>query len=157
MIDYNEQNNPSYERPSIEEIKADRQKLKIKNNKMKHLFLPYELAVIAKEKGFNEDCLKYYDYDKTLKDPNMVTVGRCNNELFVDLCAAPLYQQITDWFLDSHNLDIVVYYSKGVNCFQYYITDIKSNRGINTCDKEYKTKYEALNAVIKEVLNIIQK
>ncbi len=27
---------------------------------MKHLFIPYELAVIAKQKGFNEECLAYY-------------------------------------------------------------------------------------------------
>lgn len=27
---------------------------------MKHLFVPYEIAVIAKEKGFDEPCLGYY-------------------------------------------------------------------------------------------------
>lgn len=29
---------------------------------MKNLFIPYELAVIAKEKGFNEDCLAAYSF-----------------------------------------------------------------------------------------------
>ncbi len=40
---------------------------------MKHLFVPYELAVIAKEKGFNEECFKYF------LDQNIVKGGMSNN------------------------------------------------------------------------------
>ncbi len=29
---------------------------------MKDLFLSYELALIAKQKGFNEDCLAFYAF-----------------------------------------------------------------------------------------------
>ena len=31
---------------------------------MKHLFLPYNLALLAKEKGFDEEVLGWYNTDK---------------------------------------------------------------------------------------------
>jgi len=34
---------------------------------MKTPFIPYELAVIAKEKGFNEKCFAWYNYSDNLQ------------------------------------------------------------------------------------------
>lgn len=66
---------------------------------MKHLFIPYELAVIAKEKGFNDECLSGYDKDK---QPLI-----CNPSEF-GILPAPLYQQIVDWFREKHNIYIEI-------------------------------------------------
>lgn len=71
---------------------------------MKHLFIPYELAVIAKEKGFNDYCLNAYNdrgkmpySDKHCK----------NSSLLNGFVAAPLYQQIVDWFMTEHKLQVL--------------------------------------------------
>jgi len=59
---------------------------------MKHLFVPYELALKLKEKGFDEYCLRtQWDFD--------ITQSRVNIGL-------PLYQQVIDWFRESHGIMI---------------------------------------------------
>ncbi len=66
---------------------------------MNNLFLPYELALIAKQKGFNEDCFGGFNAYKELR---FDYVGLVNNKQFSmppqNHVAAPLYQQIIDWF-----------------------------------------------------------
>jgi len=97
---------------------------------MKDLFLPYELAVKLKEKGFDEPCLTYY-LNKTFCfgssetgkadsiGKNLTNSSWCGNNfasnsesLFV---SAPLYQQVVNWvFLKfneqfEHNLKLTIY------------------------------------------------
>lgn len=73
---------------------------------MKHLFAPYELALKAKEAGFDELCLKYY-YKEELRDANASSlisqeeVGNIYGGIL-----APLYQQLIDWFREKHNLSV---------------------------------------------------
>jgi hypothetical protein len=64
---------------------------------MKHLFIPYELAVIAKEKGFDEPCFANY-FDKEFIYPLHASIS------YREKIEAPLYQQIVDWFSERHNL-----------------------------------------------------
>lgn len=73
---------------------------------MKHLFVPYELAVIAKEKGFSERCFGSWEerlgniflsMDKDEID------GWCEQK-----CVAPLYCQLVDWFREKHGIEIVI-------------------------------------------------
>ena len=75
---------------------------------MKHLFIPYELALIAKEKGFNEDCLAYYQDEGNLVccDTNQVKGEFIpyKEQRDDDSATAPLYQQIVDWFREKHNI-----------------------------------------------------
>lgn len=61
---------------------------------MKHLFIPYELALIAKEKGFNEDCLAAYSFNSK----EIIGIGYYtdNRQLL-----APLYEQMIDWLEDK--------------------------------------------------------
>ena len=73
---------------------------------MKHLFVPYDIALMAKGKGFNEDCItrwgetskKLYETWKPMK----------NSEDCEDFTTAPLYQQLIDWFEEKHNIFIEV-------------------------------------------------
>ncbi len=60
---------------------------------MKHLFIPYELAVKLKELGFKEDCFGYYGYSKKLHINSNYKDAYNLKELVI----APLYQQVVDW------------------------------------------------------------
>src|SRR6185437_7847661 len=82
---------------------------------MKNLFVPYELAVLAFEKGANEiECLACYNQNKELfisiagigkkVVSNFALNNDCSNHL-----AAPLYQQIVDWFREKHLIEISVF------------------------------------------------
>lgn len=61
---------------------------------MKHLFVPYELALLAKEKGFYEEC--YAEYSAITNEPIWVMNGCKLNDTLLN---APLYQQLVDWFV----------------------------------------------------------
>lgn len=66
------------------------------------MFVPYELAVLAKQKGFDEDCLKFYYGDgwgltsdsifKTSSDSNPID--------------APTYDQLQNWLRTKHKIYI---------------------------------------------------
>lgn len=68
---------------------------------MKHLFLPYELAIIAKEKGFNEPCFAGYDNHGYLKLAEVTFQSAIDG-----CCQAPLYQQIVDWLFEQHQIHV---------------------------------------------------
>lgn len=108
---------------------------------MKHLFIPYELAKLAKEKGFNEPCMYAYceqggwnkysrsrepiifvlktdgnPFGQFFQGKNWNRVIEPNTKSKVH-CSAPLYQQIIDW-LDSKGLHIDItpeFYRDGIN------------------------------------------
>ena len=75
---------------------------------MKDLFVPYDIALLAKEKGFKEECFRIYaNYytDNTIaliEDPDKGELYPSYN--WVNKIAAPLYQQLVDWFREKHNL-----------------------------------------------------
>ena len=78
---------------------------------MKDLFVPYELALLAREKGFDEPCLRFYQNSEDLsenldnQDINHFTNARAiRNETYS--CLAPLYQQLIDWFFNNHKIII---------------------------------------------------
>lgn len=82
---------------------------------MKHLFLPYELALIAKEKGFDEKCLAYYVNES--KEFRLNADKVFSNTSYTGtrdfLTTAPLYQQIIDFLNeigDKKHLNTYVVY-----------------------------------------------
>jgi hypothetical protein len=64
---------------------------------MKHLFAPYELALLAKENGFNEPCIVLFQYSYDEEMPRQY--------LPQDGVPRPLYQQLVEW-LDSKGVVI---------------------------------------------------
>ncbi len=104
-------------------------KLAKMETEINNLFVPYELAVIAKEKGFIEPCLYAFCKEggwnkyKGVKEEITIIlktdgnpfggffVGKNWNKV-IDTnknkiqCSAPLYQQIVDWFSTTHNIEI---------------------------------------------------
>lgn len=65
---------------------------------MKDLFVPYELAVKLKEKGFKYDCLKFWYND----EGGMELIG------YRTATPAPLWQQVTDWLREENGIFVRV-------------------------------------------------
>lgn len=134
---------------------------------MKNLFIPCELAVIAKEKGFDEPCLAIYQKNKHL------FLGECHGFNMGYDIYAPLYQQIVDWFREKHKLHICVDFDKlkdnddapDIELYSFRINEVWSE-GKDWSDYRYGFKhimvrhkqlsyYEALNKAIEEAFNLI--
>jgi len=74
---------------------------------MQHLFLPYELALLAKEKGFDEPCFGIWMERGSKHD--VIYVAKQDDAWQAeqnDGILAPLYQQLMNWFEEAHKLKI---------------------------------------------------
>lgn len=120
---------------------------------MESIFVPLNIAKILKEKGYNKPALACYDkldmlstYSKDVFKPkNYNNSGYC--------CSAPLYQQVIDWFRESHHIHVAassfpVY--NGKYGIQYSRSVISSG-----WQPESDTYYDALNKAIEEALKLI--
>ncbi len=96
---------------------------------MTHLFVPYAIAVMAKEKGFDEPCMCYYNDDKNLcvKQGDVLS-GILNQDCHRLNIVAPLYQQLTDWLRAKHKLHIDIVYERGD--WHYRINQLPSEKDI---------------------------
>lgn len=134
---------------------------------MNHLFANYELSLLAKEKGFNEDCLAYYKSSKNLVIDG---INSSNKDIFFfqpERTTAPLYSQLVDWFREKHNILInVICYTKrfkeemgmkeqydwGVLIDKPNITIQEENKASSGYESDY---YIALNKAIQEAFKLI--
>ena len=116
---------------------------------MKKLFVPYKLALLAKEKGFDEKCLCIYMENENNRLQNLG--GTYQNSLaYKDNLAAPLYQQLVDWFREKYLLSIEV--SEWSKHFSGKIKPIGKSLKFQSADKSY---YEALEAALTEAFKLI--
>lgn len=148
---------------------------------MKHLFVPYSLAVLLKAKGFNDPCLTYYEpkrYDQpkgeqvlrsiiktthlnapyTGSFPENPFIGYKNSvkEMFdKEIVAAPLYQQATDWLRTRWEIFI-----SANNRGEHLVYQIWNKRGALQGESHIviseATEREALDKAIEQALNLIQ-
>lgn len=141
---------------------------------MKQLFLPYNLSFLAKEKGFKEPCLAWYN-NPQMQEPSifLVEYGELeDNNVILDLsnskaenwksvqdfhqydCSAPLYQQIIDWFREKHKIHVEAFNcndEKWLKEFSPVVETIDNHETFGT----YNDYYEALNKAIEEAFKLI--
>ena len=150
---------------------------------MKHLFVPYELALLAKENGFDEDCLAYWElFDNSwngygawggitvLYEEDDLRLILTVNELksyYRNLIKAPLYQQLIDWFREKHKIDVRVFpmYEQEDSyktCWGWNITELewgidKEHHIANSVStREYGLSYyEALTIALTKAFKLI--
>jgi hypothetical protein len=135
---------------------------------MKNLFVPYEIAKSLKEKGFVEPCFSYYmcynliKFPDKYKEPDLIDfviddvinkIDFYNHNQHEMTVSAPLYQQVTDWFREKHEIEI--YCLKQIEEDEYGgivrwsgVEDISSK----SCFPDY---CQALEAAILEALKLI--
>lgn len=116
---------------------------------MEHLFLTYELSLLAKEKGFNKPCLAYYHNKQFQIVGGILNVALDLNGINLN---APLYHQIIDWFRTEYNIDILPN-KKQLNGNYYYTVYQKDQMPFDT--KQSENYYIALNIAIYRVFELI--
>lgn len=115
---------------------------------MKHLFIPYELAVIAKEKGFDETCLGYYD--SKFKELNIV--GKYPYDTAPIHVIAPTFQQIIDWFRECKKIYIQLQHwglMKKNNPYYFILTTRYEEISGNMSNSYYEAMIEAITEAFK--------
>ena len=120
---------------------------------MRKLFVPYELAVKLKEKGFDEMSLaKYYLQDEEvflmIGDKEIEEAENGGDGIAFE-CNAPLFQQVVDWFREKHGIDFSSLKLK--DGYTVVVVD-KTETGWRSKSLPY---YEALTKAIEESLRLI--
>ena len=70
----------------------------------------YKLALLAKQKGFNEEveniyCLEQWDAERQETDPSFKAPK--NSEMCgKQACSGPTYSELKQWLFDNHNLKV---------------------------------------------------
>jgi hypothetical protein len=100
-------------------------------------FIPYEQALELKELDFDEPCIMYYDYSRTLVESGIYE------------CKAPLYQQAFRWFREKHGL--LVLYRPHFGKSKKYICE-----PINIRLEAKNTPEEAELACINKLIEIVK-
>jgi hypothetical protein len=122
---------------------------------MEHLFIPYELAIIAKEKGFNEPCIRGVKNGERWAN---ISFDLFNQEGFLEF-TLPLHQQIIDWLRDNHNIELGspknIIFNGGKRHFRVSIYKIGEKKGLLKELSGFNEYYEALNEAIKQALKLI--
>lgn len=124
------------------------------------LFIPYDIAIIAKENGFDEECFAWTYVGN--KDNNYIVIseiGKYDSDSYKqrlagkkELLQIPMYQQVIDWFLYKHDLSISHTRVDGL----YHWTIVNSDETIGLfSDNKFNTPYEALNEAISESFKLI--
>lgn len=113
---------------------------------MKHLFVPYELALKLKEEGFYESCFARYEHEK------LTTFSLTQHSYQVGWINAPLYQQVIDWLYNNHNIFISPTFKSDTKEFDCII-ELKEGFRLSG----YKSNiYEAYNSAIEIALETIK-
>jgi hypothetical protein len=118
---------------------------------MEKLFVDYATAKQLKEKGFDEECMGYYN-GENLQIIALVPLSSLNiNNKNID---APLYQQVIDWFREKHKIHITI---DNWNGWCYTIEDVPFTKSLVDGTLNYPSSiyYEAMNAAITEALKLI--
>lgn len=132
---------------------------------MKHLFVPYELALKLKEKGFDEECFYRYNHNGS-GSPNPKWDGKLVNnrkwERFADYddcIAAPLYQQVVDWFREKYSIEIEIASTMEGGYYYYIFTNTEDEErfeDLEYTEKKKLTYYEALTKAIEEAFTLLK-
>ena len=116
-------------------------------------YVSFETAKLLKDKGFNEECLRWY----VANEPQEGTVekGFGENQFYIN---APTLQMAMKWLREVHNIHIEIFvikkYDKKICEYTYTIMDLNfpgSDDGIDCCNN-YKTYEQACEAAIKYCL-----
>lgn len=157
-------------------------KIEIKSviNKLKKDFVDIRISKMLKHLGFNEYCYAYYNsfgdlklqpfpYMFWSKNDNIKWFGNIftKNKYKKNMCTAPSYEQVVDWFFLGYNIFIEIQLTDNTNeyGFSYCIIDstkrIKSASNIESAsfkysnDRLYFNTKDAYEAAFYKVIGII--
>lgn len=120
---------------------------------MKHLFVPYELAVKLQKKGFNEPC--FATYNNLSNGIIDLLPKKYGENRMQSLVIAPLYQQVIDWFRENHGIEILPQKGEDIPLYKAWISKETSEGKQRQSVLVNKTYYEAFNQAIEIALKLI--
>jgi len=110
---------------------------------------------MAKEIGFNEPCLFFYNDNQELSGICEIKIEyRYYNHVCTKACAAPLYQQLVDFFRINHKIEISVYYESIIGWW-YSLNSMKNDAPLVPTDYR-KDYYKSLNKALEEAFKLIK-
>lgn len=131
---------------------------------MKEQFVPYEIALKLKEKGFKqpksevEISINHYYSNKGVISSyqyfSMNDVEKFNKNLDWTIYA-PLWQQVIDWLREKHFIDIMIRQTQKDGTAYYKITKIETEDKIKGYSNFCKTVNIARQAAIEHALTLI--
>ena len=146
---------------------------------MKKQFVTYEIALKLKELDFDKECLAWFDENKKIQIASDVYKKWTSKPLTnlniikvfnIDCITAPLYQQVTDWFREKHNIHIEIELTDNTMQFyyQYCIVDSKNREchdedmidqatRIYNYNERFNTYEEAREQAILKTIELCQK
>lgn len=118
---------------------------------MKKQFVTYEIALKLKELCFNEMCIATYDENREF---NLQDFEQ-NYETFpLHILAAPLWQQVIDWFRDKYSLYITIT-SQSQESWQWHI-QFPHDSLDKFWEEDYTSYEEALEEAVLQALKRIE-
>ena len=126
---------------------------------MEKLFVPYELALKLKEKGFDEICLGFYSTkynysEKNFKPKLFISTNDKETQMIRNVvkdCSAPIYGQVIEW-LDTKNIHIQIH----SNFQSPYIYGFKINKRVFLgMPNKFEFRKEAQIKAIEDSLKMI--
>ncbi len=144
---------------------------------MKEQFVTYALAKLAKEKGFDEECLFcFVEEPEPLEDEDdnnyfdgygwnnfqFTTEGMCqnfddcgkwkkNSEFNNSICS-PSYSQLFDWFDNKFDIDICIQKRSGL----YWIEISNKGKFVTPLGLNCPTKIEAMKKGVEEAFKLLK-
>ena len=136
---------------------------------MKKQFATYEIAIELKKLGFDEPCLGYFNIEYNSfngehkgklilgEKPEYLTCQKKMHYIFgQQICLAPLWQQVEEWFRESHNIHISIMFSSYENKYHIFmgIGEIKSGHAVTEGEPTYE---KAREAAIWKAIELLKK
>lgn len=142
---------------------------------MKELFLPYNLSLALKEIGFDESCISYYYwYDKKewrlnqevmphsfwqnswfTKEVWAASMYKQKDKDFIGNVAAPLYDQVIEWFIKKHRLSIEAVYLQHKHCWLTLAYPIELGKEVGFSGT-FQDRKNSLNAGLEKAIELIK-
>ena len=123
---------------------------------MKHLFVPYELALKLKEKGFDEPCIAHHVFEQPENNYVFQMGAYFYREIKPNYTPAPLYQQVVDWLYEK-GVSLELYSCDMGKNFNHVLRKVGRNLyEIKALDnKAVPDRYQAFNKGIEEALKLL--
>ena len=115
-------------------------------------FVSYEQAVVLKELGFDEECLKWYT-----AMGRFIEAGKSNQPDYLPFaCSAPLKQQVFGWFREKYEYIPHIYIYENLNLYDFDIYGGLADKydEYELGNQLYNTYEEAENACIDKLIEL---
>lgn len=119
---------------------------------MEDTLVSFQVAKLAKEKGFNIHCMYYYEDNQTLECNEKFPYNSFDDELF-----APTQSLLAKWLREVRNIHISTWYDTvGTNNGKYHSKIYKSVNTIIHGTRGFKSYELALEEGLLQALQLIK-